>query len=590
MTMKNKSRYALIVAAAAAAAGSLVSPVASANVAKLTSSKDNTLYKSLTGSLSNGAGDAFFAGTTAGSEPRRGLIAFDLQAGLPSNAVINSASVTLTSIRALGTSTVTLQRALKDWGEGTSDAGPTGGGGDVATTGDATWLHTFYNTAFWTTPGGDFSATVSASASMSTGAANFSGSQLLADVQGWHGNPSTNFGWAVIGNEASAGTAKRIASHENEDEDARPLLTVDYSASTWKTASGVWSAGANWNFGVPNAVGAEANFSFAIAGSPGAGIPVTIDGPKTLAVLNFDSANSYTLSGSALTLNRAAGRNAINVKNGSHHVAAALSLNRSTDITVNPGAALAVTGALTTAAGVSIDKLGGGTFTANNIRAAGLSVNGGTVAIAPSGGAASGTSKVGALEIAAARFDLGDNKLIIAAADVGISDGANYSGVSGLIQAGFNGGGWDGNGLVTSMPDAAIGLTTLAVAGADETGYADGTFGGQSVAPGSVIVMYTYAGDANLDGFISGDDYSTIDFNVGAGTGGYYNGDFNYDGIVSGDDYSTIDFNYAAQGGVFPTSGMPGLTTVPEPAAVTLLLAPAMCLLRRRRTRRGWPV
>jgi hypothetical protein len=55
------------------------------------------------------------------------------------------------------------------------------------------------------------------------------------------------------------------------------------------------------------------------------------------------------------------------------------------------------------------------------------------------------------------------------------------------------------------MPDAASGLTSLGVATADQTGYAGGTFGGVSVGAGNVLVMYTYAGDANLDGFISGD-------------------------------------------------------------------------------------
>ncbi|MEA2707869.1 MAG: hypothetical protein QOF78_470, partial [Phycisphaerales bacterium] len=70
---------------------------------------------------------------------------------------------------------------------------------------------------------------------------------------------------------------------------------------------------------------------------------------------------------------------------------------------------------------------------------------------------------------------------------------------------------------------------------------------------GDIVVMYTYSGDANLDGFISGDDYSTIDFHVGTGAIGWFNGDFNYDGIISGDDYSTIDFNFAAQGLPIPT-------------------------------------
>ena len=72
---------------------------------------------------------------------------------------------------------------------------------------------------------------------------------------------------------------------------------------------------------------------------------------------------------------------------------------------------------------------------------------------------------------------------------------------------------------------------------------------GQIVTAGDVLVKYTYAGDANLDGAITGDDYSVIDFNIAVpGSSAWYNGDFNYDGIISGDDYSVIDFNIVAQG------------------------------------------
>ena len=91
--------------------------------------------------------------------------------------------------------------------------------------------------------------------------------------------------------------------------------------------------------------------------------------------------------------------------------------------------------------------------------------------------------------------------------------------MQGLVQSGFNAGTWDDSGIVTSAPDAAAGLTTIAVAsGAQLRGLAAGqtdTFAGHTITAASTIATYTYAGDANLDGFISADDYSAIDFNVG---------------------------------------------------------------------------
>jgi hypothetical protein len=159
---------------------------------------------------------------------------------------------------------------------------------------------------------------------------------------------------------------------------------------------------------------------------------------------------------------------------------------------------------------------------------------------------------------AGSNIDLKDNDLLIdyaATADspIGSRTGSTYGGVTGLIQSGSNGGAWNGTGLVTSMSAAASGVTTLGVAeAADALGLAPGQTqlcDGVTVDATTVIVKYTYAGDANLDGIVSGDDYSAIDFNVAvAGSFGWYNGDFNYDGIISGDDYSSIDFAILAQG------------------------------------------
>ena len=87
-----------------------------------------------------------------------------------------------------------------------------GGAGAQAEAGDATWLHTFYNTSFWTTPGGDFSPTLSATTTVSTVNTTYtwSGSGLLADVQAWVSNPASNFGWVIRGNEIDRGKCAAI--------------------------------------------------------------------------------------------------------------------------------------------------------------------------------------------------------------------------------------------------------------------------------------------------------------------------------------------------------------------------------------------
>ena len=120
---------------------------------------------------------------------------------------------------------------LQDWGEGTSNSGFSGGGGAPATAGDATWLHTFFNTALWINPGGDFSATVSGSQSVGTLPGDFtlgSTSQMVADVQSWLDDPSNNFGWLLLNNEIVVQTARKFGSRENLTVANRPLLTVEY--------------------------------------------------------------------------------------------------------------------------------------------------------------------------------------------------------------------------------------------------------------------------------------------------------------------------------------------------------------------------
>jgi spore coat protein A len=197
--------------------------------------KDNTLYQTTSGVLSNGAGQGFFAGTTNDNPPlrRRGVIAFNL-ASIPSNAIITDVRLRLylgfTQASAPGP--VALHRALADWGEGTSDASGNETSGAMPTTNDATWLHRFFPGQMWASAGGDFASVASASATVGTAAGVFvewSGPGLVADAQAWVGGAAPNFGWVVVGDEAVARSQRRFDTKESATPANRPLLTVTYA-------------------------------------------------------------------------------------------------------------------------------------------------------------------------------------------------------------------------------------------------------------------------------------------------------------------------------------------------------------------------
>lgn len=197
-------------------------------------SKDNTLYENSTGSLSNGAGQYVFSGRTSqlSGSIRRGLIRFDIAAAIPAGSTINSVTLTLhCSSSASGPENESLHRVLADWGEGSSMAGGAEGQGGAAATGDATWLHTFYPTSFWATPGGDSSGAASATTAVDQADLFYAwtSAQMTADVQSWLDQPATNFGWLLQGDESVGGTAKRFDSRQNLTSEFQPALTINFS-------------------------------------------------------------------------------------------------------------------------------------------------------------------------------------------------------------------------------------------------------------------------------------------------------------------------------------------------------------------------
>lgn len=196
---------------------------------------DTTLFE--TDPLNNlGGASTLVSGTTSGTLGTafrsRALLQFDVAGHLPPGAAVISASLHLTVVKVPGfpaNSTFELHRVRVGWGEGNK----TGNNGLLADTGEATWMSRFTPLPQWVSPGGaagsDFDPAGSASVAVAgLGAYTFSGSSnLVADVQAWADPTNANFGWMLLSaDEATAGTARRFASHEAATN--APLLSIQY--------------------------------------------------------------------------------------------------------------------------------------------------------------------------------------------------------------------------------------------------------------------------------------------------------------------------------------------------------------------------
>ncbi len=198
----------------------------------LPASKDNTLYLSDDGGFSNGAGAHIFVGNTNDGSARRAVLGFDVGSGIPQGSTVHSVTLSLSMSKTRsGGQMIAVHRLTADWGEGASNAPSEEGGGTQSQSGDATWIHRRFDTETWNSPGGDFASGASASASVAGQGRVAWGPtpQLVADVQAWVDNPSSNFGWILVGNEATSRTTKRFNSRENSNQASRPALAVIFT-------------------------------------------------------------------------------------------------------------------------------------------------------------------------------------------------------------------------------------------------------------------------------------------------------------------------------------------------------------------------
>jgi hypothetical protein len=219
---------------------------ACADTVTLSCVRDNTLYDA-SGSVSNALGQTFFVGRNAlaAFNRRRALVRFDVAGAIPPGSTITAATLALNMSQAGSPAAhaIELHVVLDDWGEGTSDAGASGGAGAPATIGDATWAYRFYNTATWPVSGGFFLPIVSASQSVGVeGPYTWSGAGVIADVQSWLDTPASNFGWLLRGNELTSQSVKRFDSREHVNPLARPSLTIEYTPPGTPTLETSWGS------------------------------------------------------------------------------------------------------------------------------------------------------------------------------------------------------------------------------------------------------------------------------------------------------------------------------------------------------------
>jgi Ca2+-binding RTX toxin-like protein len=186
-----------------------------------------------------------------------------------------------------------------------------------------------------------------------------------------------------------------------------------------------------------------------------------------------------------------------------------------------------------------------------------LTIGGGGVASLTAGGAKVLTAT--SLNITGSgKLDLNDNALI-----VDYSLASPIGTIQALLKTGFNGGAWNGNGIMTSLGNTSTFALGFGEASDVTTG---GIFAGQTVDGTSVVVRFTRYGDATLDGRVDFNDLVRLAQNFNSGVpatnlGSWRRGDFTYDGMVNFDDLVKLAQNY--------NTGVPGaaVPSAPEQSA-----------------------
>ncbi|MGD0770711.1 MAG: dockerin type I domain-containing protein [Tepidisphaeraceae bacterium] len=253
-----------------------------------------------------------------------------------------------------------------------------------------------------------------------------------------------------------------------------------------------------------------------------------------------------------------------------------------------------ITGSGTIADAGAFVKSGSDTITIGTALSVGsMSITGGTLTLASNTTLGSGvaTSNVNLTSLSITGngvLDVNNNHIIIT---YGSSD--PISAIAAYIASGFNNGGWNGPGIISSAAQTPTNGLAYGV------GYADGADGVVSgLSSGQIEVMYTLLGDANLDGVVNAADFTILAANFNQPVTSWDQGDFNYDGLVNAADFTDLaaNFNQSDSGAAVSAGDVAALDAfaaanglladVPEPGSGAIVAAASIGFLAARRARR----
>jgi hypothetical protein len=185
------------------------------------------------------------------------------------------------------------------------------------------------------------------------------------------------------------------------------------------------------------------------------------------------------------------------------------------------------------------------------------------------------------------RVDVGNGGIAI---NYGTPANDPVASVAGYLKSGYNGGAWTGTAGIISTVAQTQGGPALSV------GYADGnTDVGTPAGANQVLVKYTLAGDANLDGLVNFNDLVAVVQNFNKGGTDWAQGNFQYGTSTNFNDLVAVVQNFnkvltfgSSSGGsltVLPLT-VSDAVQVPEPGVACIAFVAGAGLLARR-SRRG---